>query len=185
MDRVGGIYEDAFSLLLEAVQDNTIGADIKAQTAYDVENGWHLVEGTVEPLVTTVATVDLSTWLNVLCQAIDEAEAQPTTAAQASVTPSTDVEAALSELFDPVPVEALEKMFPAEGQWKKWAERAERNGLKAARDGRGRFNPHRAALWFMDQGIANWDIARCNRVLANNLPARSRHKADMLTTHLP
>ena len=49
-----------------------------------------------------------------------------------------DHDKTLAALFDPVPVEALEKMFPACRQWKEWTERAARNGLKAAREGRRR-----------------------------------------------
>ena len=89
---------------------------------------------------------------------------------------SATVEDQLSDLFDPVKHEALEKMFPSDGEWQNWAERASRNGLKTARTTRGLFNPYRAALWFLQQGKPGWDLARCNRVLANNLPARSRHE---------
>jgi len=86
----------------------------------------------------------------------------------------------LSELFDAVPLDALEKMFPANGQWKKWGERAARNGLSKAREGRAKFNPYKAAIWFMQNGNQGWDLARCYRVLKNNLPIRSKYKADLL-----
>ena len=80
----------------------------------------------------------------------------------------------LAALFDPVTVEVLEKTFPAGGKWKSWAERANRNGLKdAAKVGRGLFNPYKAAVWFINQGVNDWNLARCNRALGNNLPARS------------
>lgn len=87
----------------------------------------------------------------------------------------------LAALFDPVTVMALEKMFPAKEKWKEWAERAARNKLKAARTGRAAFNPYLASIFFLNQGISGWDRARCNRVLANNLPARSRNDRHMLT----
>lgn len=90
------------------------------------------------------------------------------------------IEDEMSDLFEPVKPEILEKMFPSDGEWKNWAERAKRNGLSSARDGRGLFNPYRAALWFLKQGRPGWDIARCNRVLVNNLPARSRHEGHLL-----
>lgn len=98
-------------------------------------------------------------------------------------TPQTQVEidnTSLSELFNAVPVDALEKMFPANGKWKKWCERAARNGLSEARVGRAKFNPYKAAIWFMQYGNEGWDLARCHRVLKNNLPARSKYKADLL-----
>lgn len=88
---------------------------------------------------------------------------------------------ALADLFDPVKPAVLERMFPARGKWSEWAERAARNGLKDARDGRAAFNPYRAALWFLQQGEAGWDLARCHRVLVNNLPARSRGEEYRLT----
>jgi hypothetical protein len=121
-----------------------------------------------------------------------EASAESATNAHEDVNRSTsdgstvklevDAAASLSALFDQVTVESLEKMFPADGKWKNWAERAHRNGLKAARVGRGAFNPYLAAMWFLDQGIEGWDAARCNRKLAENLPARSSDEAHVLTS---
>lgn len=90
----------------------------------------------------------------------------------------------VSKLFDPVTKEALEKMFPANGQWKNWAERASRNGLDRARELRATFNPFKAAVWFLEQGEPNWDLARCKRVLAKNLPLRSQHEAHLLVNDL-
>jgi len=91
----------------------------------------------------------------------------------------------LDDLFDPVTHTSLEKMFPSNGKWEAWAERANRNGLKAARSGRGLFNPYKAALWFLKRGVADWDLARCNRVLVNNLPPRSIDRKYLLTGDLP
>lgn len=111
------------------------------------------------------------------------AEAMPvTTPAPAAQPDKIDHEAKLASLFDPVTVEVLEKTFPATGQWKKWAERASRNGLRdAAKQGRGQYNLYKAAVWFVGQGITGWDLARCYRVLASNLPARSFDDKYMLT----
>lgn len=86
-----------------------------------------------------------------------------------------------AKLFDPVTVEVLEKMFPADRNWKVWAERAKRNGLIKARVGRAKFNPYKAAQWFLTQNITGYDMARCNRILANNLPARSKDNEHLLT----
>ena len=91
-------------------------------------------------------------------------------------------EETISDLFDPVTVETLEKMFPS-GKWEDWSERAARNGLKDAREGRGMFNPYRAGLFFINQGIAGWDLARVYRVLSSNLPVRSAHEKHRLTGH--
>lgn len=87
----------------------------------------------------------------------------------------------LAALFDPVRAEALEKMFAANGKWKSWAERANRNGLKAARTSRGGFNPYLAGVWFVRKGVQGWDDAHLYRTLANNLPARSRDESHLLT----
>ena len=88
----------------------------------------------------------------------------------------------LAALFDPVTKEALEKTFPANGQWKIWAERAARNGLRdAAKEGRSMFNPYKAAVWFVNQGIDGWDLARCLRAVVKILPARSRNEKFLLT----
>lgn len=97
-----------------------------------------------------------------------------------SINPSPS-EDDLARLFDPVTVGALEKMFPAGEKWKSWAERAKRNDLLKAREGRAKFNPYKAAQWFLDQNIPGYDKARCNRTLVNNLPDRSKHLAHLLT----
>jgi len=99
---------------------------------------------------------------------------------------NTSADEALATLFDPVSVAVLAKMFSTDKQctteqWEKWAERAARNGLKDARDGRKTFNPYKAGMWFLTKGTSGWDIARCKRVLANNLPDRSRDEAHQLT----
>jgi hypothetical protein len=86
----------------------------------------------------------------------------------------------MAEMFDSVPVAALEKMFPANGKWKAWAERATSNGLSKAKTGRARFNPYHAAMWFLQQGMPDWDTDRAYRKLAANLPARSADQRDRL-----
>lgn len=91
----------------------------------------------------------------------------------------------LVNLFDPVTIEFVAKMFPVkDDKWKRWAERAADNGLKGARTGRGKFNPYLAALWFLTKGENDWDLARCYRVLANNLPPRSRDQRHLLADEL-
>jgi len=86
----------------------------------------------------------------------------------------------LAALFDPVTVEQLEKMFPASGKWKSWSERGAKNGLREAKVQHARLNPYQAAMWFVAKKIEGWDLARCHRVLAKNLPARSKGKENML-----
>ena len=115
--------------------------------------------------------------------------ARPASATAANDTPhahahgaeASDADSSLAGLFDPVKPAALEKMFPAPGKWKGWVERAARNGLKEARQGRSCFNPYLAGMWFLQQGEPGWDLARCYRILANNLPARSRSEGHRLT----
>lgn len=120
-------------------------------------------------------------------QAIDEREivASPSKNAEAvTVTILGDTGAydeKLAALFDLVPVEALEKMFPADSKWKSWADKAASNGLIDARTARARFNPYKAGKWFVSRGAVGWDDARLNRTLAKNLPARSRDEAHLLT----
>lgn len=88
----------------------------------------------------------------------------------------------LAKLFDPVKIEQLEAMFPDDGKWASYAERAERNGLKkCARVGRGLFNPFRAAEWWIKRGPVRWKWEQCLRKLANNLPTRSRDSRNLLT----
>lgn len=93
-----------------------------------------------------------------------------------------DHEETLAALFDPMPVEALAKMFMTDlAQWKKWQEKAKANGLIDARISRGMFNPYKAGVWFVRKGAEGWDDARLRRVLVNNLPARFRDEAHLLT----
>lgn len=86
-----------------------------------------------------------------------------------------------AHLFDPVPVESLEKMFPSNGKWKLWAEKAKATGLSCAKITRAKFNPYLAGVWFIRRGIEGWDEDRLNRTLANNLPERSRDYKHLLT----
>ena len=82
----------------------------------------------------------------------------------------------IAALFDPVKVGQLEAMFPADGQWGKYAERAHRNGLVIAREGRGVFNPVLAADWWVSKqgpSACSWKWERCLKVLERNLPPRS------------
>lgn len=88
----------------------------------------------------------------------------------------------IADLFEPVRVAALEKMFPANGQWTRWAERAKRNGLHSARANRGAFNPYNAARWFLDQGAPGWDWDKCCRVLLKNAPPNKREEIELALT---
>ena len=85
-----------------------------------------------------------------------------------------------TDWFDPATVQTLETLFPANGKWKAWAARAASNGLQAARVKRGQFNPHTAGRWFLTKKEPGWTEARLYRVLANNLPARSKDKYELL-----
>ena len=87
----------------------------------------------------------------------------------------------LADLFDPVKPAQLEAMFPDGGKWKSYTERAKRNGLEPARIERGLFNPYLAAAWWIRKGPAGWQWERCQRKLANNLPARSRDSKHLIT----
>lgn len=92
-----------------------------------------------------------------------------------------DCDKVRAALFDPLPVEALAKMFEAAGKWKGWADKAKANGLIAARQGSALFNPYKAGVWFVLKGAEGWDLARLHRTLTNNLPARSLDKKHLLT----
>lgn len=110
---------------------------------------------------------------------------QPEPQSAASITKAEIDENAFEEklaaLFDPVPVEFLEKMFPSDGKWKQWADKAKATGLICARKARAKFNPYQAGVWFIRKGMEGWDEARLYRTLANNLPARSRASKHLLT----
>lgn len=97
----------------------------------------------------------------------------------------TGIDDELAALFDPVKVATLESMFPRGGEWARDAERAPRNGLRDARVGRGIFNPYLAARWWLEKKAPpGWKWERCARVLANNLPPRSRDSKHLLTGYV-
>jgi hypothetical protein len=109
-----------------------------------------------------------------------------------SEEPATEADSELALLFDPVPVEWLATTFPthsdrekSRSKWEQFAERAARNGLKAAREGRGLFNPYKAGMFFVRQGVVGWNHERVMRVLARNLPPRSADQAHLFTGELP
>lgn len=91
-----------------------------------------------------------------------------------------DYDNKIAALFDPVPLEVLETMFKSD-RWQGWANRASQNKLIKARPSRGQYNPYLAGMWFVKKGIDGWDLARCYRVLANNLPKRSLDHKHLLT----
>ncbi len=94
---------------------------------------------------------------------------------------SADDDSDLAAHFDPVKIAQLEAMFPAGGKWAKYAAR-DRSGLgKAARQGRGLYNPYHAARWWLTTGPENVTWEQCLRKLANNLDDRSRHLKGLLT----
>lgn len=108
-------------------------------------------------------------------------EGAPAGAEQGDIGPA-DLDNELAELFDPVRVEQLEAMFPDSGKWAGHAERAKRNGLQVAKVKPAQFNPYRAARWWLDsKGPTGWKWERCLRVLAKNLPTRSRDSKHLLT----
>lgn len=132
----------------------------------------------VKPITTSTSTTVLETE--------PAAEVETVPIAEAEIAPSADVnklsDIKLESLFDPVTVKVLEKMFATNGaKWQRWAERAARNGLINSRVGRSLFNPYNAAIWFVVKGEAGWDLARCYRVLSNNLPERSKDYKHLLT----
>ena len=94
----------------------------------------------------------------------------------------------LAALFDPVHPRQLAKMFPtisdtekSADDWRNFSERNGRNGLSAAKYSRANYNPYWAARWWLEhKHPKGWDWARCLRVLANNLPARSTDEKNQL-----
>lgn len=106
------------------------------------------------------------------CEINQERQTEQEGGAPAQTKPN--YEKVLSELFDPVGLQQLEKMFPC-GKWAGWGKKAKEKGLDAARIGRAKYNPYLAAQWWLtNRKPEGWDLARVNRVLANNLPHRSR-----------
>lgn len=87
----------------------------------------------------------------------------------------------LAALFDPVHYSTLEAMFPTDGKWRRFSERADRNGLIIARVGRAKFNPMLAALWWHEKQSPGWALERVYRKLALNLPARSKGNEHLFT----
>jgi hypothetical protein len=103
----------------------------------------------------------------------------------------------LADLFEPRPLPGVASAFDLFGgrekplkqrtefanlkQWTEFANRAKRNGLKAARidEGRGRrkstYNLYLVGEWLIKEGKA--DQARINRILKNNLPFESKGEA--------
>ena len=63
IDKLDGMYDDAFSLLLEAVKDKRLPADINPETSWDLLDGDVEIIDSVDARKTTVATADLLTWL--------------------------------------------------------------------------------------------------------------------------
>lgn len=90
----------------------------------------------------------------------------------------------IASLFDPLNRAGIEKLFPNNNlNWKETMERAGRNGLIKARIARGRFNPAIVAAWLINEGHLSQEQA--DRKLVNNLPARSKDHAHLITGNFP
>jgi hypothetical protein len=158
--------------------------ELLAYVAREEEEGTGtFIEGS--PAIASDAAPDGAFSLQVIHDRFSSAEHIAPGSAIVSGHPSEAIMSAadrsLACLFEPVTLVALERIFPTGGRWKKWGERAARNGLHEARQGKGLFNPYLAAIWFLRQGESDWDLARCHRVLVKNLPARSRGEEYKLT----
>jgi len=143
---------------------------------------WHVVQwakGRGDAIPDALLTIPESTLRTATVQAT-QAALEPLESPPVRDSTTTTANEGLAELFDPVPVAALETMFPAGGKWAKWAERAASNGLKAARKGRATFNPYLAGQWFLTRGEPDWDQARLYRKLANSLPERSADSRELI-----
>lgn len=91
----------------------------------------------------------------------------------------------IASLFDPVSPQQLDSMFMQVDKWVVYAKRAKENGLIEARRGRGKFNPYLAVLWWLERKKpVGWDLARCTRILANNIPKNNSDKKYLLTGEL-
>ncbi|MFM9435003.1 hypothetical protein ACFDR9_002065 [Janthinobacterium sp. CG_23.3] len=76
IDKLDGMYDDAFSLLLEAVKDKRLPAEINPETSWDLLDGDAEIIDSVDARKTTVATADLLTWLEpIISQLESQAEA--------------------------------------------------------------------------------------------------------------
>lgn len=140
---------------------------------------WEIAEGETAPRVTASDCWILDSSLERLISK----HSAPVDSDDEQTNPADDADhdETLAALFDLVPVEALETMFPAGGKWSGWAGKAKEKGLLTAREGRGMFNPYKAGMWFVQRGAPGWDIDRLYKRLAKNLPARSRDSAHLLT----
>ena len=132
---------------------------------------------------TNINNVDLAEfgrWAKSLNWSLPDEFPHGTEVKAATASIDIDNDELLSELFDPVTIESLEKTFPC-GKWNAWADKAKSNGLANSRVGRAIFNPYKAAIWFLSKGENGWDLAKCLRVLSSRLPARSMDKKYLLT----
>ena len=113
--------------------------------------------------------------------------------AKAAPVPATPNEQLVDEefasWFDDVSYQQLAEMFKEDADtvrneriWRSYRDEAHKNGLKAARVERAKFNPYRAGLWWLDRkSPTGWNMARMYRTLANNLPVRSLEHKPRLT----
>lgn len=105
-------------------------------------------------------------------------------------TYKTPTDSNQASTFDPLPLSGIARMFKLDVDtavnsviWKKYAEFASRNGLETYRISRGAghsqstFDPEGVGEWLVKQirGLPQADV---NRILANNLPNRSKDKKE-------
>jgi hypothetical protein len=100
---------------------------------------------------------------------------------------ATDAVRELASCFQPVGWRALAAMLPAanggetsEQRWEKWADKAARDGLATARDGRGVFNPYLAGRWMLTHGGTNMTEGKLMKTLIPHVAPHARDKVELL-----
>jgi desulfoferrodoxin (superoxide reductase-like protein) len=97
---------------------------------------------------------------------------------------SEQSEQEICDLFDPMCREAIAALFDKIGKndWRKYFERARRNGLSDARQDERKkpssYNPWKVGEWLFKKGT--YTREQIDRKLANNLPERSKDKKHLI-----
>lgn len=125
--------------------------------------------------------------LEVLLSSMPHIDSNAATVPERVTEQSADDE--IASWFDGVSYMQLAEMFKEHTDpklnaaiWLSYRNQAHRNGLKTARVDRAQFNPYIAGLWWLKRKTPEgWSLARLNRTLAKNLPARSKEHEPRLT----
>jgi hypothetical protein len=163
MDKLGGMYDDALSLVIEAITDQSLPAVKVIETRQDYLGRIFPIEGSIDRTKTTISTIDLLAWLTPLIEVMN-------TDSQSAVNKET-IEKLPSNAIGKLAVKAAKEIEAKEERkatdnevmslLQNWAD----NGTEPATLKESK-KINRAVIWITNKGTAKeYSMEACQKTL--------------------